>query len=356
MPLCSIQGRDFRRFRRFELVCDPHMNWLVGPNGSGKTSILEGIYLLARGKSFRTTRRQVLQRQGSAGFAIKARVTDPLRGYTHLAADGGADGIRYTIQGEAVRNMSMLAELCPVQLMDPRLTPLVAGSPRDRRRFLDWGLFHVEPSFHAHWRDYSRALEQRNGALRIGASDDVLSGWERLLAREGEVISALRNALLADISSTLYQRAVDLGGPDETALRYLAGSPAGQSLEDALRRSRARDRHLGITSIGPHRADLDIRIGGQPAHQVLSRGEEKRLTYALLLAQVDVFHRRTGGFPVLLLDDPVAELDQRSWQRLMSILESLPAQQFVTALDDGIPQWKSISLFHVEQLDTMGVV
>ncbi|HXF07885.1 MAG TPA: DNA replication and repair protein RecF [Candidatus Acidoferrales bacterium] len=356
MPLCSIQGRDFRRFRRFELVCNPHTNWLVGPNGSGKTSILEGIYLLARGKSFRTTRRQVLQRQGSSGFTIKAKVTDPLRGYTHLTANTGADGIRYTIQGEAVRNMSTLAELVPVQLMDPQLTPLVAGTPRDRRRFLDWGLFHVDPSFHPHWRDYSRALEQRNSALRMGAADDVLSGWERLLAREGEIISALRNALLADICSSLYQRAIDLSGPDDTVLRYQAGSPAGQSLEEALRRSRARDRHLGITSVGPHRADIDIRIGGQPAHQILSRGEEKRLTYALLLAQVDVFHRRTGGYPILLLDDPIAELDRQSWRRLMSILESLPAQQFVTAFEDSMPQRKSISVFHVEQLDAMGMV
>lgn len=356
MPLCSIHGRDFRRFSRFELACSPHINWLVGANGSGKTSILEGIYLLSRGKSFRTTRRQALWRHGTQGFAIKARVTDALRGHAHLTVEANTEAVRYRIQGETVRSMSLLAGLLPVQLMDPRITPLVGGSPSDRRRFIDWGLFHVEPSFHAHWRDYHRALEQRNAALRMRAADEVLMGWELALCREGDAITALRNAHLMEIDSMLGVRALALNCPQEVTLRYQPGHPAGQSLRDALLRSRDRDHQRGTTSAGPHRADIEIRVDHHPAHQMLSRGEEKRITYALLLAQVDVFHRKTGEFPVLLMDDPAAELDHDHWDRLADMLSRLPAQQFIATLENGRPVADTPAVFHVEQMGMASMV
>jgi DNA replication and repair protein RecF len=356
MPICSIQGRDFRRFSRFELVCDPHINWLIGPNGSGKTSILEGIYLLSRGKSFRTVRRQSIWRHGAHGFTLKARITDPLRGYAHLTADATTEAISFRIQSEPVRSMSLLAGLLPVQLMDPRITPLVSGGPSDRRRFLDWGLFHVEPSFRVHWRDYARALEQRNAALRMSAPDDVLAGWERALVREGEAITSLRNAHLAELGPYLTERAMALDCPAQMTLRYQPGYPAGQTFRDALIKSRGRDRLRSITSVGPHRADVEIRIAHYAAQQVLSRGEEKRYSYALLLAQVDVFHRHTGDFPIILMDDPAAELDRLHWQRLSGILSSLPAQQFIAALENASPPVDSPVVFHVEQFAATGMV
>lgn len=350
MPLCSVQARDFRRFRQFELACSPHINWLVGSNGSGKTSILECLFLLSRGKSFRTTRRQALWRHGTHGFGIKAKVTEPVRGLAHLTVSADAQAVRSWIQGEPVRSMSVLAGLLPIQLMDPRLVPLVGGTPSDRRRFIDWGLFHVEPLFHAHWRGYNRALEQRNAALRLGAPDDVVAGWELTLCREGETITALRHAHLKDIAARFSERALMLNCPPDLELRYHPGHSAGQTLKEALLRSRERDRQRGITSVGPHRADVDIRIDQHPANQVLSRGEEKRISYGLLLAQVDVFHQYTGAFPILLIDDPAAELDLPHWQRLTDVLADLPAQQFITTLGTRRPA-AGESVFHVEQMD-----
>lgn len=350
MSLYALKGRDFRLFTSLQMRCHPDVNLITGPNGSGKTSLLEAIYLLGRGKSFRTARRQNLWRRGCDGFSLQAMLCGALDRRISLTLNASSASLSFRLQSEPVKVLSELPSLLPVQLLDPRTTPLISGSPSDRRRFLDWGLFHVEPRFHAHWRTYQRALDQRNAALRAGSPPLMLLGWEQAMIEHGLVLNELR-ATYVEHLLTLVQPCLDkLDCPGELECRYQSGWPREKSLEEALVSSRSRDRAQGFSSMGPHRADLLIRVDGHAAFQQMSRGEEKRWTYALLIAQVIHLHRVTGQKPIVLVDDPVSELDESHWQRLSGLLGELPAQRFVTLIDTAQASLPvDGALFHVEQ-------
>lgn len=350
MSLCALKGRDFRLFTSLKMECHPEINVIIGPNGSGKTSLLEAIYLLSRGKSFRTAKRQSLWRRGGDGFSLHAMMSSPLGRTIELTLNASATSWCFRLQGEPVKALSELPSLLPVQLLDPRTMPLISGSPAERRRFLDWGLFHVEPTFHAHWRTYQRALDQRNAALRAGSPSLVLTGWEQAMIRHGLALSELRSTYISHLLPLIKPCLDKLDCPGELECRYHPGWPREKSLEEALLSSRSRDRAQGFSSVGPHRADLLIRVDGHTAFQHMSRGEEKRWTYALLLAQVSHLHMTTGQRPIILIDDPVSELDQSHWQRLSRLLAELPAQRFVTLIDPAhADPYIGGALFHVEQ-------
>ena len=350
MSLCALKGRDFRLFTSLQMECHPEVNVIIGPNGSGKTSLLEAIYLLGRGKSFRTAKRQSLWRRGCDGFLLQAMLSGALDRNLGLTLNASPASLAYRLQGEPVKVLSELLPLLPVQLLDPRTTPLISGTPADRRRFMDWGLFHVEPRFHGHWRTYQRALDQRNAALRAGSSNMVLAGWEHAMIQNGLALNELRTTYLEHLLPLILPCLEKLDCLGDLECRYQSGWPREKSLEEALVSSRSRDRAQGFSSVGPHRADILIRVDGHAAFQQMSRGEEKRWTYALLLAQVIHFHQTTGQEPIVLIDDPVSELDESHWMRLSGLLAELPAQRFVTLID---PAQASLgvdgAVFHVEQ-------
>lgn len=349
MSLCTLKVRDFRLFTSLQVEFHPEVNVIVGPNGSGKTSLLEAIYLLGRGRSFRTSRRQSLWRHGCDGFMLQAMLQDSLIRNINLTLNASPAGWAYRLQGEPVKLLSELPALLPVQLLDPRTTPLISGSPADRRRFLDWGLFHVEPCFHEHWRNYQRALDQRNAALRTRVADSVLDGWDKIIFRHGLVLTDLRTAYVEHLLSLVKPCLDKLDCRGEMECRYLAGWPREKTLEEALRLSRSRDRAHEFTSVGPHRADLLIRVDGHAALQHLSRGEEKRWTYALLLAQVIHMHQETGLKPIVLIDDPVSEMDETHWNQFAEMMAELPAQRFITLIDPAHVPDSGGAVFHVEQ-------
>ena len=350
MTIHVFKGRNFRRFRAFHLECHPRFNVITGPNGAGKTSLLEAIYVLSRGKSFRTTRRHRLWRHGEDSFSLRAELSDALGRILKLKLDADAQGLNVRLQDEPIRVLSTISPLLPVQLLDPRETPLVAGSPRDRRRFLDWGLFHVEPRFHHHWQMYERALGQRNAALRAAASESVLIGWEKTMITHGEELDEMRRAYLADLMPLMDAYRGKLACTASLECRYQPGWPRERSFAESMRSHRSKDRLQGFCSMGPHRADIDIRIDGVAAAHHLSRGEEKRWTYAFLLAQIAYMKGKTDREPIVLIDDPVSDLDEGHWSCLSELLTSLPAQQFITLIDSRhLPKIPEYGLFHVEQ-------
>ncbi|CAN5267248.1 DNA replication/repair protein RecF [soil metagenome] len=348
MALTRLHARDFRCFDVVEVVPHARINLIIGTNGAGKTSLLEAIYLVGRGRSFRTSNLVALRRSGSGFFELGAQVEwGPHRSSVRIR--GGNGGLDVQIEDREAKGLAGLAELLPVQVIEPGAHKLVEEGPARRRQFLDWGVFHVEPRLLDTWRRFQRALRQRNAGLREEASDRMLAGFESALAEAGESLHRMRVEHVDRLRPRLASAAQDLLN-EPVACEYLAGWDPELSLEEALARSRIRDRRRKATLCGPQRGDLQLEIGGQPARERVSRGEQKLLSAAIILAQIDVLEALSLPTGVLLVDDPAAELDDGRLDRLVRALVARQTQLFVTALPDGVPVLPGDPrVFHVEQ-------
>lgn len=347
-----LRLRDVRRFKEQELQPAPGFNLIVGDNGSGKSSLLEAMHLMAHGRSFRGRVRDGLIRQGEAALEVYLE--------WQQAAGQHRAGLRHTGSKWEARldgaNVNHLGELCAalaVVSFEPGSHILIHGSSEARRRYLDWGLFHVEQDFLPQWRRYARALKQRNALLRFPRADSQLDAWEHELAQSGEQLSAYRDAYVGRLQPHLDRVVAALFPTAGSVVLSLQPGWKAQELAlvDALLLSRERDQGQGHTTIGPHRADLRLEFGHLPGRESLSRGQAKLAALSLLIAQAAHLAEHDGVWPVLQLDDLASELDRHHQQRVLQYLHGCGAQVFVTGTeppaglsDLGI----DVTMFHVE--------
>lgn len=352
MHLTRLSASQVRNLEAVDLVPAPTFNLIVGRNGAGKTSLLEAIHLLAYGRSFRGRVRDGLIRTGQDALEVFVEWSEP-EGRTRRAGLRHA-GQRWQgrLDGADVPQLNQLCAALAVLTFEPGSQGLVAGSSEIRRRYLDWGLFHVEPAFLPVWRRYARALKQRNALLKLRGSAAELDGWDAELAAAAGPLDAARETYL----DRLEQRFPALSETMLPALgagrlRYLPGWRRSEvPLADALLLARERDRANGFTSLGPHRADWRIEHARRPDDEALSRGQSKLTALACLLAQGEDFAAVRGHWPIVLLDDLAAELDQDHQARLLTRLGASGAQVFVTGTQlEPLTQAASGAVFHVEQ-------
>jgi DNA replication and repair protein RecF len=346
MGLAELTLENFRCIERAELVLPPGITLVRGPNGSGKTSFLEAIYLLGRGRSFRTSRSESLIRHGAEVLNVAGRVggTTPLPVRVQLARQ---EPTMAKIAGVLVRSRAELAQAFPVQALEPGIHKLIEEASPRRRRWLDWAVFHVEPPFVEAWQRYGRALRQRNAALRT--APDTAQAWDVELVRHGEVITAAR-ARLIETLAPYWRDTVQALADLPAELNYLRGWSSERSLAVALEESFAQDRRRGVTLVGPHRADVEVRLAGRNVRLLLSRGQQKLVAASLVLSQLQMLRERLGLSPTLLLDDPAAELDAQHLGQLLGRVRALECQLIVTSLDSAPgPLGRPQSVFHVEQ-------
>src|SRR5690606_29001765 len=243
-----------------------------------------------------------------------------------VTRDGGTEA---RIDGLAAASLAELSQVFAVQAIEPGAHRLIEEGASRRRRWLDWAVFHVEPSFLPAWSQYTRALRQRNASLRLDSA--TASVWEAELARWGEVVAECRQRFVERLQPVWTPLVQELAGlPVE--MRYARGWPSEVSLASALADSRDRDLARGTTQVGPHRADLVLRFGRTLARDTLSRGQQKLVAIALTLAQVRLLSELTGTHPTLLLDDPAAELDRARLAQFAALVSELACQIVVTSL------------------------
>lgn len=349
MSLRRLEIRDFRCIESAELEFDARCNLISGQNASGKTSLLEAIFFLGRGRSFRTPRNETLIRTGARELLVAGRV-DSGGGLRPVGVRYSTDGFEARASGARIGSLAELATILPVQAIDPEVHRLVEEGPQERRRFLDWGVFHVEPAFVEQWRRYQRALKQRNAALRSEAAESVVRAWDPELLDAGRALATSRrqyfDALRPHVLA-MGQRL--LGLPIELSLSD--GWAAGTELPQALEHAWTRDRERRTTHAGPHRADVAIRVGGAVARHRVSRGQQKLTAAAMLLAQLKCDAELGSPTAALLVDDPAAELDESNLGRLVDVILELPGQLFVTALNPSVSAFGRLPerrRFHVE--------
>jgi DNA replication and repair protein RecF len=367
MRLMRLEAAGVRNLSALSIDCGPGLNVFTGPNGAGKTAIIETVHLLARGRSFRSGSIGAVICHGSGSLTVRARLNDEHRGEIRATVVRHRnDRSELHLNGRIERRLSEIARLMPLQLLLPDASSLVFGAPQERRRFLDWGAFHVKPRYLAQLRDYQRVLQQRNVLLR--APSDRTSGlaqqlqaWTDQLSVLGREVDTARQEYLALLlpaaSSTLRALASELA----LTFSYQSGWRDGATLEDCLREGGARDVRFGVTHCGPHRADLHLTVGGQPAAAVLSRGQAKVVASALRLAQAELTNQIGGRRSLFLIDDVGAEMDAPHNERFFGALEAMDCQVFATTTSDlalgGAFAGARRQLFHVEhgschQIDT----
>lgn len=352
MSLIELRLEDVRCLRSAALELHPKLNLITGDNGLGKTSVLEAIYLLGRGRSFRTRHTEQLIRHGEAKLLVFGRlvsagaIADVEIGHAVGLSYHRRDGIEARIDAGAITSLAQLSAVFPVQVIDPGIHRLVEEGPLHRRRWLDWAVFHVEPSFILHWQNYSRALRQRNAALKIDADP---TPWDSELARLGEILTSSRGRLMESLQPFWLSALEDLGAV-QANLSFFAGWTREQTLTECLASHLPKDRERGSTTYGPHRFDVVLRLQNHSVREVVSRGQQKLLGAAMALTMARYLSAVTGETPALLLDDPAAELDQQHTLRLLTAVGKLGGQLVVTALrPQDTPLGAPDRVFHVEQ-------
>jgi len=346
MSLAELRIENLRCIEFATLGFSPELNLIAGENGAGKTSILEAIFLLGRGRSFRTRSSERLIRYHQPKLTVFGRsdAQPPQQAGIEISSDGGT---RARVNGENARSLLELSGVLPVQAIDPEIHKLVDQGPERRRRWLDWLVFHVEPTFAANWARYSRALKQRNAALRLGSAD--IDAWDQELIRSGEEITQARRRTLDRLLPRLLETFGRFGGLDVSAT-FATGWAADTSLAESLALHADRDRARGSTTSGPHRADVMLRRQQRIARETLSRGQQKLTAVAMIVSQLQLLQAELDLRAVLLLDDPAAELDEKNLHRLFEELASLRCQMIATSLTPETALFQAPkATFHVEQ-------
>ncbi len=345
MHIKSLRIENFRNLKHVEIKPHPRLNFFCGANGAGKTSLLEALVVLSRGKSFKTGRAEELSGEETGAFRIFLQ-SEAHSGRIHkLGLERSGAHWKARKDGQDLSLLSSLTRQLPLVLMEPNSHLLISGSPDGRRRFLDWGVFHVEPAFLDTWRRYYRTLKQRNAALR-DRNSRVLDSLDALSAGLGEQLNAFRAAyfeqLIFAFTGQVNDSAPELSG---VALEYHPGWKGGSLLE-ALGRSRKRDLEQGTTSQGPHRADIVLTKEQRPIRSLLSRGEQKSFAANLLLTQAGLLASR-GEAPLVLLDDLASEFDRQHVESVLDSALTCAGQVWVTGT--AVPIFTvEHKVFHVE--------
>jgi len=315
----------------------PGINVLAGDNAAGKTAVIEALWLLAAGRSFRTAHpKQLIQQcpdQRIPGLVVFCETEQGDRRH-RLGLRRSQDGrVQVRLNQENLRSQAQMATTLPIQLLTPESHRLLEEGPKARRHYLDWGCFHAQTDFMQHWRLYQRALKQRNRALRQQLPADQVQLWDGQLISANEQLHTLRQTYLHDLNPFLetYCQALMPELSTAPSVSFRPGWPQTHpSFEQALTSHLDKDRKQGFTQYGAHRADIRFRFDKMDAQMALSRGQQKLFVCALLLAQAALYQQQSGQTVIMLIDDLPAELDAHHRQTLLTLLDELGIQSLLT--------------------------
>jgi len=362
MYIKRLEILDVRNLQSIKIDPSKRFNLVEGLNGSGKTSLLEAIHLLSLGRSFRTPKiRNVISNQASKCtiFSVLCNTQNDLgdRCDEGPGLRVGLEKIRdgktiLRINGESQKSFANLANIAPVQVIAPELDNLIDCTPEGRRQMLDWGVFHVEHSFHVLWKIIQKALRQRNALLRAKVRDGTIHAWDIELIKAAEGLTQLRQQYTNDFCRYIDEMLIYFKFTDNVSLTFYQGWKADESFGDILNSNMDNDYERGFTAQGPHRADLRIRIDKYSAKDVCSRGQKKIISAAIKLAQIQMLKDKCGKNSVVLFDDLPSELDIDNRRIVCKVLDKMKSQVFITCvkasdLEEYIPD-DIAKLFHVK--------
>ncbi|WP_156802025.1 DNA replication/repair protein RecF [Desulfurispora thermophila] len=362
MRLISLQPAGFRNLTTGEFKPGPGLNIIAGPNGQGKTNLLEAIYLISCGHSFRTSRHAPLISEGEGGCYLHGlfQLQDDVR---EVAAQISPGGSAFYLNQKKTGRLNIFQPGWAF-VFTPEELDIITGSPDLRRRWLDRDICRVSKHYYHLLRSYQRALEQKSALLRRAEQQqraEQLAVWNGQLVEHGSRVLDVRLRTLKDLSPLFKKQYVAIsGGGENVYFNYLCSVklPEPYNLEkirenyyymlaEMQEKEIARKQPL----VGPHRDDIAFFLQGRPARHFASRGQCRSLVLAGKIAGVELFRRQVGFYPILLLDDILPELDRQRQQNVLDFLAGYPGQCFLTtsqpALPPGLPA--ATSVFYMEK-------
>lgn len=347
MWLGSLNVERVRNLVNIQIKPTDRVNIIHGNNASGKTAILESICLLSKARSFRTPFIKEVIQHNQADLIVSGKLNnrDDQLINTAIRKSGNKTEIKY--DGKQVKTVSKQARNLVVQTVVPDNMMIINGSPKERRKWLDWAMFHMEQDYLEVWHSYHQALRNRNALLRRLAGPQEFLAWEDIMATTAQLIESKRSSYLLRLHKLYQQVASDLAcDVAEFGIRE-----EGKHFLEYLRSARKADMKAGFTQKGPHKADLEIRINGRLVKTVLSRGQAKLLVAVLSVAQARFLEKETNIRPIMLVDDLASELDGKAVTMLLELLYSEAMQLFITTTDPNLLTYAGLeaNLFHVER-------
>ncbi len=336
MPLSRLIIKQFRNIKACDIELSAGFNFLIGPNGSGKTSVLEAVYLLGHGRSFKSSLTgRVIQNECDELF-VHGRFLNSDQFELPIGINKQRDGsTEVKIGGQSGQKLAQLAQVLPLQLIHPEGFDLLTDGPKQRRAFIDWGVFHTEPAFYDAWGRFKRLNKQRNALLKTASSYRELSYWDQEMARLAENISQWRAFYIEQLKTVAESLCQTFLPEFEIQLKYYRGWDKDTTYQEILEKNFERYQALGYTFCGQIKSDLRIKVNGTPVEDVLSRGQLKLMVCALRVAQGQHLTAMTEKQCIYLIDDFASELDSQRRKRLADCLKETGAQVFVSSITEN---------------------
>jgi len=330
MSLSELQVHHLRNITQANLIFHPFFNIIYGPNGSGKTSLLEAIYLLSAGYSFKTRETLPLVQYSFSHLTVFARTFND-ESISLRKTIGGPTCVK--LNAQFCQNSSVLAKFLPSLVFYQDIFQIIDAGPSVRRSLLDWGVFHVKHEYHSLWSDYRQVLKQRNTLLRKKANKNEVIPWDRQLVSLAKGLDQLRKAYF-ETWEQVFQHYLSQLSNIQCSITYYRGwrTRHGEELEDVLEEQYFSDCQRQYTQSGAHQADIRIETTNATAKQGLSRGQQKMILIALKLAQGYLLEKEC----IYLFDDLSSELDEEHINRLLNCLKTIKGQKIITVLDPKI--------------------
>lgn len=330
MSLQSLILTNFRNFTQQSFQFDPRLTVIQGANGAGKTAILEAIYYLTHGRSFRSKQYRPLIHHEAQAFIIRAQITQEELTQQIAVQKTRHDETRLRQNGQNVASHASFARLLPVMLINPEMLHWTMEHRHYRRQILDWGVYYEEASYASEWQQFQRILIQRNQLLKQKQFRQMAT-WNHLLISAAEKVHQSRLAYMEKFIAQVKQTLGEFCKQHDIEVDYYPGWSQKQSFTEALEAHYSMDCEHGYTHAGPHRADLRLRIGTQSVKALLSRGQQKKLLCGLRICQGQLLLQKAQQ-ALVLLDDLTAELDASYQHYLLDQLQQLSHQVVVTTL------------------------
>ena len=357
MPLSKISIKRFRCFEEINLDLSPGVNFFYGTNGSGKTSILESIFIFSSGKSFKSSNLSSLINFNFDNFSLKA--FDTARGYIVEINKDRNKPISVQLNNSKITTSKLIREF-PCSPIHNNTFSFADASPDFRRKLLDRSIFIADDSFSSNWFSFYRSLKQRNSLLKKGATAEI-NAWNESFIKEGNSLSILRRNFF-ELTLLEFKNFMTLIEPknvfnffDDISISFFSGWDSDESLKDTLDKNSDVDQYRKTTTKGPHKADIKFLINNIDARQLLSRGEQKFFSILWSCSQHEVLKKHFNLSPTLIIDDIKSELDDRVFELFVDLLKYNENQVIFSCIDDHFSskielEFNDFKKFHVEQL------